>query len=151
MPSDREARERRRDAIREILISKEPVEHQGQLVELLRVMGIPATQSSVSRDLRDIGAVRLKGHYTMPTWDENEKLEQALVFVREVRPCGPHMILLNTDAGAAPLVAQVIDEAPWEDVLGTVAGDNSVLVLTENAFDQRLLYLRLKHLLREDD
>ena len=59
MSSNREIQERRREAVRAILVAGEPpIGDQKELVELLKSKGIPATQPSVSRDLRDLGAVR---------------------------------------------------------------------------------------------
>ena len=63
MSSDREAQARRRQAIVEILTEGRQVSEQKELVELLGERGIPATQSSVSRDLKVLGAVRTRGHY----------------------------------------------------------------------------------------
>ena len=125
----------------------------GAYIEMLQERGIQATQSSVSRDLRDLGAVRSKGHYTIPSWSEEDgsPFRRVTGFIRAVKPAGPYQILLVTDAGAAGVVAQAIDEAGWEDVVGTLAGDNSVLVLTENAFFQKLLYDRLKYFLRAEE
>jgi transcriptional regulator of arginine metabolism len=152
MPSDRETRERRREAIRSILLHEEPVEQQQDLVNRLRGRGFAATQSNVSRDLRDIGAVRVKGSYTIPTWIDEEgesPFRRVALLVRGVKPAGPYQILLVTDRGAGPAVAEAIDEDRWEDIVGTVAGHNSVLLLTENFFFQKLAYQRLRYHLSE--
>jgi transcriptional regulator of arginine metabolism len=152
MPSDREIRERRRQAIRSILVHEEPVEQQQDLVDRLRSRGFAATQSNVSRDLRDIGALRVKGAYTIPTWtdeDGESPFRRVAKLVRGVKPAGPHQILLTTDRGAGPAVAEAIDEDRWEDLVGTVAGHNSVLLLTESFFFQKLVYQRLRYLMSE--
>jgi transcriptional regulator of arginine metabolism len=148
MPADREGQRRRKEAIQEILTRGERVEEQKDLVEMLREMGIPATQSSVSRDLRDLGAVRSKGHYVIPSWLENEEespFRKVVPFILEVKPAGPYQALLVTEPGAAGVVAQAIDASEWEDIVGTLAGDNSVLILTEDPFSQKLLFDRLKY------
>jgi transcriptional regulator of arginine metabolism len=149
MPSDRKSQEVRREAIREILKGNARVEDQKGLVELLRERGIAATQSSVSRDLQELGAVRAKGHYEIPSWAEEDEEEapfrKVLGFIRRVKPAGPFQTLLVTDPGAAGVVAQAIDASEWEDIVGTLAGDNSVLVLTENSFFQRMLFDRIKY------
>ena len=133
MPSDREIRERRRQAIRSILLHEQPVEQQQDLVERLRARGFAATQSNVSRDLRDIGAVRVKGAYTIPTWIDDggsSPFRRVAALVKTVKPAGPYQILLTTERGAGPAVAEAIDEDHWEDLVGTVAGHSSVLLLT---------------------
>lgn len=150
MPSDREIQAKRRQAILEILAGNQGVSEQKDLVELLQARGIPATQSSISRDLKVLGAVRTRGYYEIPSWtaeDEEEPFRRVAPFVRKVRQAGPYQMLLVTDPGAGRVVCRAINDSRWEDVIGTVDGDSSVLILTENFFFQRLLYERLKYLL----
>jgi transcriptional regulator of arginine metabolism len=149
MPSDREVRDRRRQAIREILLQEEPVLHQHDLVSRLRDRGFAATQSNVSRDLRDIGAVRHNGQYMIPTWTQSEDspFRKIVPFIRKVSPAGPHNLLIVTDPGAGPAVAQAIEEDQWDDLVGTVGGHNSVLLLTDNFFFQKLVYQRIRYYL----
>ncbi len=155
MSSDREIQARRRQAIVEVLTGDKQVSEQKELVEMLRAQGIPATQSSISRDLKVLGAVRTRGYYEIPSWSEEEEEEggspfrKVVPFVRRVRTAGPYQTLLVTDPGAGRVVAQAIAESAWEDVVGTVNGDSSVLILTENFFFQRLVYERLKYFLTE--
>jgi transcriptional regulator of arginine metabolism len=158
MPSNREVQARRRQAIVEILTAAdEPVVEQKELVERLRERGIVATQASVSRDLKVLGAVRTRGRYEIPSWSEEEEEEgvspfrRVMTFVRAVKPAGPYQTLLVTDPGAGRLVAQAINESEWEDVVGTVHGDDSVLILTENFIFQRLVYHRLRYFLSSDE
>jgi transcriptional regulator of arginine metabolism len=154
MPADREGQRQRREAIREILIGDQRIEEQGEIVKRLRERGIQATQSSVSRDLRDLGAVRARGYYMIPSWSEEEEpspFRRVVDFIEEVKPAGPYQTLLITEPGAANLVAQAIDAAEWEDIVGTLAGDSSVLILTENGFFQKLLFDRLKYYMGADE
>jgi len=152
MPSDREIRERRRQAIREILLHEEPVEQQQDLVDRLRARGFSATQSNVSRDLRDIGAVRAQGQYMIPSWTQSEDspFRKVVPFIRKVKAAGPHQLLVVTDPGAGALVAQAIEDDQWTDLVGTVSGHSSVLILTENAFFQKLVYQRIRYYLGSD-
>jgi transcriptional regulator of arginine metabolism len=152
MPSDREIRDQRREAIRDILLNEDPVEHQQELVDRLRARGFAATQSNVSRDLRDIGAVRVNGDYTIPSWTDEggaSPFRKVAPFIRSVKPAGPYQILLVTDPGAGPVVAQAIDQDPWKDLVGTLAGHSSVLLLTASFFFQKIVYQRLKYYLGE--
>jgi transcriptional regulator of arginine metabolism len=152
MPSDREIRERRRQAIREILLNEEPVEQQQDLVNRLRERGFSATQSNVSRDLRDIGAVRSQGQYMIPSWTQNEDspFRKVVPFIRKMNPAGPHQLLVVTDPGAGPLVEQAIADGEWPDLVGTVSGHSSVLLLTDNFFFQKLVYQRIRYYLGMD-
>src|SRR3954454_1417822 len=149
MPSDREVRDRRRQAIREILLNEEQVLHQHALVNRLRERGFAATQSNVSRDLRDIGAVRHNGQYMIPTWTQSEDspFRKIVPFIRKMNPAGPHNLLIVTDPGAGPAVAQAIEDDQWPDLVGTVAGHNSVLLLTDNFLFQKLVYQRMRYYL----
>ncbi len=70
--------------------------------------------------------------------------------MKEVRPAGPHLTLLVTEPGAGALVAQAIEESRWDEVVGTVAGLNSVLILTRGALFQKLLLQRLQVYLRDN-
>ena len=157
MSSDRELQARRRQAIVEILAGDEKVSEQQELVERLRARGIRATQPSVSRDLKALGAVRTRGHYEIPSWREEEEEEgvspfrRVIPFVRAVKPAGPYQTLLVTDPGAGRMVAQAIAESKWGDIVGMIDGDSAVLILTENFFFQRLLYERLKYFLGADE
>jgi transcriptional regulator of arginine metabolism len=147
MPSDREIRDRRREAIRDILLHGEPVSQQGDLVVRLEARGFAATQSNVSRDLRDIGAVRRDGVYQIPSWadatDESAFLDVAR-FIQTVKTAGPHQMLLVTEPGAGPVVARAIELDNWDELVGTHAAHDSVLLLTSHGFWQRILYDRLK-------
>jgi transcriptional regulator of arginine metabolism len=150
MPSDRETRDRRRQAIREILLGEEPVHQQWDLVDRLREKGFSATQSNVSRDLSALGAVRIEGRYMIPSWTEDDQrespLRQVLDLILELKPAGPYQLLMVTREGAGNVVGRALDEDDWEDIVGTLSGYSSVLVLTENAFFQKLVYERLKWL-----
>jgi len=153
MSSDREVQAKRRQAILEILTGDQKVTEQKELVDQLLARGIPATQPSISRDLKVLGAVRTRGHYEIPSWTEEEEEEgvspfrRAVPFVRAVKPAGPYQTLVVTDPGAGRTVSQAINESAWEDVVGTLEGDSGVLILTESFFFQRLVYQRLRYLL----
>lgn len=137
-------KERRHRKIEE-LIDTFDIEHQGQLAMLLRDAGIPATQSGVSRDLRELGAYRVNGVYELPEGQYDEAdLERVRVFFREVRPAGPYQTLILTDYNCGTLVARAIDVTGYREVVGTVAGTDSVLVLTENEAGQRRFFNCLK-------
>jgi transcriptional regulator of arginine metabolism len=133
-----------RDILRE---DEEPVADQADLVERLRKKGISATQPSVSRDLKELGAVRSGGRYYIPSWAERadeSPFRRVLPLIRSVRTAGPYQIVILTMEGAGAAVAAAIDASDWEDLVGTVAGYNSVLLLTEHKFFQDLLMHRLK-------
>jgi transcriptional regulator of arginine metabolism len=146
MPRDREFQRRRQMVIRDMLREGEPKD-QREIVETLREKGIPVTQPSVSRDLKELGAMKYKGKYYIPSWAERAEtspFRRVLPLIRSIRTAGPYQMLMLTMDGAGPAVAAAIDASDWEDLVGTVASHSSVLLLTEHKFFQDLLIDRLK-------
>jgi transcriptional regulator of arginine metabolism len=139
----------RREALRRI-ISRSPVGRQQDLVRLLGKAGHPATQSSVSRDLRELGVAKQGDRYVLP--DESapalDDFVAVAAFVRDWRPAGPCLTVIRTTAGAAQSVAIVLDRADWPDVVGTLSGDDTIFVATTGAAAQRRLLARLHDNLR---
>jgi transcriptional regulator of arginine metabolism len=150
MPIDHEHRETRQQEILAILDSQR-VTSQGELVERLRERGIQATQSSVSRDLRDLGVGWIGGRYALPVEreDRDPGVSQVSHFLRGVKPAGPYLAVVFTMAGAAQAVALAIDKAGWPEMVGTMAGDDTVFVATATAHDQKAFIRRLESFLKE--
>lgn len=150
MPNDHEHREARQQEILAILDAQR-VTSQTQLVELLRERGVVATQSSVSRDLRDLGVGWIGGRYARPS--EREESDPGVTevshFLRGAKAAGPHLTVVFTMAGAAQAVALAIDRAGWPELVGTMAGDDTVFVATASAGDQKRFIRRLDHFLQE--
>ena len=120
---------------------------QAELVELLRAEGYLATQSSVSRDLRDLGVAKLKSGYSLPGADDSddeESLQVIAEFVRDIRQAGPNLLVVMTAVGAAQRVAFMIDRAAWPEIVGTLSGDDTIFVATIGASEQRRLKTRLR-------
>jgi transcriptional regulator of arginine metabolism len=138
----------RRGAIARILRSG-AVRRQQELVRLLRKEGLDATQSSISRDLRDLGVSKASGRYVMPP-DEltraNGDFGTLAQFVRELRRAGPSITVLRTTIGAAQSVAVAIDKAEWPEVAGTISGDDTIFIATASARGQEELLARLRTL-----
>lgn len=139
----------RREALRRI-INRAPVGRQEDLVRLLGKAGHHATQSSVSRDLRELGVAKRGDRYVLP--DESapalDDFTTVSAFVRDIRPAGPTLTVIRTTAGAAQSVAIVLDRADWPDVVGTLSGDDTIFVATTGAAAQRRLLARLHDKLR---
>jgi transcriptional regulator of arginine metabolism len=139
----------RREALRRI-IRRAPVGRQEDLVRLLGKAGHHATQSSVSRDLRELGVAKRGDRYVLP--DESaptlDDFGTVAAFVRGIRPAGPSLTVIQTTAGAAQSVAIVLDRADWPDVVGTLSGDDTIFVATQGKAAQRRLIARLHEKLR---
>jgi transcriptional regulator of arginine metabolism len=150
MPTDLEVREKRRNAILEIVMGPRPVRSQGELLERLSEIGVTATQPSISRDLRDLGVVRVNGRYTLKKWvtEEDEwDLQRVSALIEKLKPAGPYNTVVITRAGAARFVALTIDAALLPEVVGTVAGEDTVLVLTDSEDDQHAFFDRFRNLM----
>jgi len=122
------------------------VRRQDDLVRLLKRDGYEVTQSSISRDLRDLGVLKAGGRYVMPP-DEitraNGDFGTLAQFVRGVRPAGPCITVVRTTIGAAQSVAVAIDKAEWPEVVGTISGDDTIFIATDGTPAQARLIARL--------
>ena len=127
------------------------IRKQTDLVRMLKKAGHGVTQSSVSRDLRDLGVSKASGRYVLPP-DEltrsNGDFGTLAQFVRQLRRAGPAITVLRTTIGAAQSVAVAIDRAEWPEVAGTLSGDDTIFIATANARAQQELIGRLRTLFR---
>jgi len=150
MPFDHEHKETRQREILAILAA-ERVTNQLELVEILRERGISATQSSVSRDLRELGVAWIGGRYALPPGrgEDGPGFAEFARFLRTAKPAGPYMTVVLTTVGTAQSVALAIDRAAWPEVVGTMAGDDTVFAATASVRDQKRLIQRLESYLQE--
>jgi transcriptional regulator of arginine metabolism len=136
----------RRNAIVRIL-RNDLVRKQGELVELLQRDGYVVTQSSISRDLRDLGVLKAGGRYVMPTEEStraNGDFGALALFVRQILPAGNCLTVVKTTIGAAGSVAVAIDKAEWPEVVGTISGDDTIFIATHGEPAQAQLIARLR-------
>lgn len=148
MPIDRESQDRRRKAMVDILATT-PAKKQIEIVRALRKLGFKVTQSSVSRDLKDLGIVRREGFYRLPAPRGNEsEINRMESFIRRAWTAGPYMIVIGTTQGTAKAVAAGIKGAAWPETRGILAEDETVFLATDNVYDTRLLLQRLKRIVK---
>jgi transcriptional regulator of arginine metabolism len=134
----------RREALRRI-ITRVAVGRQEDLVRLLGKAGHHATQSSVSRDLRELGVAKRGDRYVLPE-DPAPVIDDFVAiaaFVRDLKAAGPCMTVIRTTVGAAQSVAIVLDRTQWPEIVGTLSGDDTIFVATQGAAAQRRLMARL--------
>ena len=144
MPLSPDIRARRREVILDILAQRQ-VTRQSEFVERLRAAGIEATQSSVSRDLRELGIAKLGESYGRVQPDVSPAATDIPSgFVRDVRTAGSSLTVIRTATGAAQRVALFLDRSNWPEVVGTISGDDTVFVATRNSQDQRQLLGKLR-------
>ena len=150
LPTESELRDHRHREILSLL-RRRRVSSQGEIVARLHERGIEATQSSVSRDLRDLAVAKVGGRYVAPPQRAGnvEDLRDAARFLRGVRPAGPHLLVVLTVTGSAQAVGLALDHAGYPEVVGTLAGDDTVFVATAAAHDQKRIVQRLDALMLE--
>lgn len=143
MPSMKTARQARIAA----LLTARLVRSQAELAALLAEEGIQVTQATLSRDLVELGAVRVRGEggglvYAVPQAGADRTphaaVSQEALDARLARLCAEllvtaeasdHLVVLRTPPGAASFLAMSIDHSVLTEVLGTIAGDDTVLVI----------------------
>lgn len=131
-------RDRRRRAVLR-LVAGARVHSQAELAELLADEGIEANQATLSRDLRDLGVVKGPDGYEPPRADARAASDAAARLVQVLRQYldgvapAQNLVVLRTPPGGAQPLARAMDEVEPDDVLGTLAGDDTVLVVTHDA------------------
>ncbi len=132
------------------------VRNQRELIERLQAQGLAATQATVSRDIRQLGLVKVPSpegaRYSAPGGAEvpgtsDEQLRDACQrFVVDVGPAS-HMLVVRTQSGHANAAAIAIDQAEIPDIVGTLAGDDTILILLESKAAQTRVLERFRALL----
>lgn len=135
------------------LISAHDVASQEELRKLLENRGVSVTQATLSRDLRELGVVRVPGEhgarYARPETMAGEaipSLETLLPQLFSSVDGVGELIVLHTLASGAQPVSEAIDAAGWREVLGTVAGENTILVICRSAEARQEVTARLTKL-----
>jgi transcriptional regulator of arginine metabolism len=124
------------------LVATRPVHSQEELVQLLQRQGYDVTQATVSRDIKELGLakvpIRENGSeifkYVVPTAAANyvSRLHRAVAELVTSIDGTLNQIVLRTPPGSAMLVASAVDEGGWPEILGTLGGDDTVLVIVRS-------------------
>jgi transcriptional regulator of arginine metabolism len=132
----------------ESLVSRKRVGTQFELLDALAGSGCAVTQATISRDIRELGLQKThdqlgRPRYVLPSSDRRGDPGEALnsvlsQFGRKVTPAG-NIVVLQSDLGAAPAIARALDQLGHERVVGTLAGDDTVLVVARSERDARCL------------
>ena len=128
------AKRERHAAILDVIRSRR-VTSQEELCELLHEVGIDVTQATVSRDIRELRLVKVPGadgvgHYTLPEeWETTPPLETLLPTLFASAEGTGNLLVVKTLTGGAQAVALAIDWEEWPGVLGTLAGDDTILIV----------------------
>lgn len=111
------------------IVQRQRVASQQELARRLRAWGCRATQASLSRDLRELGLVKLDGRYVAPGRLFGAGRREAFSeLVTRVIPVGAHLVVVRTAVGAAGAVAAELDRRGLPEIAGTLAGDDTIFI-----------------------
>ena len=119
------------------LLDEGPVASQEELQKLLHRRGLDAGQATLSRDIRELGLVKSAGGYSLPgrevAADADLPSVSRLVreFVTSVR-AAENLLVTKTSVGSAQPVAAALDEEAWPEAIGTIAGDDTILIVCQD-------------------
>lgn len=135
------------------LITKHEIETQDELITRLEEEGVHATQATVSRDIREMSIVKTHGangkvkyaifSQTQPASSEEklkESVKDSVVRIERVQ----FMVILHTEMGNADVVTNFLDEVNYQDVAGTVAGVDTIIVITRSEEDAQVFVERIE-------
>lgn len=141
----------RHAVIREI-VSSQSVASQDELRRLLHKRGHSVTQATLSRDIHELGLVKAPEGYAF--LDAASEVDNGLPslerlireFVRDAK-AAQNLVVVSTTAGSAQPVAAAIDGEEWPEIIGTLGGDDTILVVTPDRGKAKKLVERIKQLL----
>jgi transcriptional regulator of arginine metabolism len=130
-------------------ISTRPIRTQEELADALTALGWEVTQSSVSRDIAALRLIKVDGAYRRPPPkalridpDERRISEGVLT----INPAGDSLLVLHTSPGEANHVAVALDRLAWPEVIGTIAGDDTIFLAVQNSRAQRRVVQQVRRL-----
>lgn len=135
------------------LITRESILTQEDLVDKLGASGVEVTQATLSRDIKELGIVKTAEGYSTPaelggeTASNNPPLAHLLrEFVVDIREA-QNLLVVRTTAGSAQPVAAALDAEKWPELLGTLAGDDTILVVSSSQKHSREIGDRMRELM----
>lgn len=138
------------------IIEKNDIETQEELADALRMRGIQVTQATVSRDIKELRLLKVltpSGSYKYATADkaENGLTERFIRMLAEsvlsVADSG-NMIVVKTLSGSAAVAAEALDSFHWQEVLGTIAGDNTIFMVIRSPEEVRSVVARIQDMMK---
>jgi transcriptional regulator of arginine metabolism len=120
------------------LIRAKPFGTQAELRDQLERAGVPTTQSSLSRDMEELGIVKHRGHYTTPR--ANGAAARGLL---SLDLAGENLVIARTEPGLASAVAVEIDGAAISEIVGTLAGEDTIFIAVRDRKSQRAVMKKI--------
>lgn len=144
----------RHDKILE-LIEKYEIETQGELAEMLRRSGYKVTQATVSRDIRELGLVKAavggkqKYEAAKPSNEEQNRFIRVLRDSVQSVDQAQNLLVIKTGSGMAMAAAAALDHLQLPEVVGSIAGDDTIMAAVRTVEDTALLMEKIRHMLGE--
>ena len=143
------------------LVATRPIHSQEELVALLQRQGFEVTQATVSRDVKELGLAKVPvkpAHggeifkYVLPGTNVSysSRLHRVMAELVTTIAGSANLIVLRTPPGSAMMVASAIDEAAWPEILGTIGGDDTILVIVSSMDDMPFVTQRFRDLKGHD-
>lgn len=146
---------KRQALIREI-VGEQSIQTQEELAEALRVHGMLVTQATVSRDIKEMHLLKVLGEdgsYRYATMEKgNQEMNDRLIrmltdSVVEINSVN-NLIVIRTLPGSAHVAAEAVDSLKWPELLGTIAGDNTILVIVRSNEEVETIVRRFRSIIK---
>lgn len=132
--------------IRELITNFE-IETQDELVDMLKNAGFNVTQATVSRDIKELHLVKVpmpdgRYKYSLPAdqrFNPLQKLKRALMDAFVKIDSAGHLLVMKTMPGNAHAIGALIDNLDWDEILGTICGDDTILIICRTSEDTDIL------------
>lgn len=136
------------------LISAKDIDTQEELASELRAKGYKVTQATVSRDIRELRLIKVSSKsggfkYAKPEHHEiavSERLTRILTDSLVSVDSSGNIIVVKTLSGSANVAAEALDNLGWQEILGTIAGDNTIFIVVRNESDTAEITNRIRKL-----
>ena len=146
---------KRQALIREI-VESQSIQTQEELAEALRAHGMVVTQATVSRDIKELHLLKVlaeDGAYRYATMDKgeqgaNDRLIRMLADSVVDMQSANNLIVIHTLAGSAHVAGEAVDSLKWQEVLGTIAGDNTILVIVRSNEEVETVLRRFRGIIK---
>lgn len=137
------------------LIANRDIETQDELVDLLKQAGFNVTQATISRDIKELHLIKVpmqdgRYKYSLPAdqrFNPLQKLHRALADSFVSIDGASHFLVMKTLPGNANAIGSLLDHLDWKEILGTICGDDTILILCREETDRDILKNRLIEML----
>lgn len=146
----------KRQALIRVIVEEQSIQTQEELAEALRAHGMVVTQATVSRDIKEMHLLKVlsdDGSYRYATMEKsdqgmsdrlNRMLADSVIEMNSVN----NLIVIRTLPGSAHVAAEAVDNLKWPEVLGTIAGDNTILVIARSNDEVETVNRRFRNIIK---